>query len=179
MFWLYVHFFFWNSRQWSQGQDTQPALRRRQKDNFIVKTNTTKMLYISYINQVIRYISSEDRRDSLLKTFEEIAQETLYEDTFLKSFYKCITKMYILAVDLGILNFAVSGDMSNTILFWFVTRYSPNVLRKMSGNMLSLITCWYRASTRKAICRKRNTRKSWLSPCIFINRTFVTWVTML
>lgn len=75
------------------------------------------MLYISYINQEICYISSEDRRDSLLKTFEEIAQETLYEDTFLKSFYKCITKMYILAVDLGILNFAVSGDMSNTILF--------------------------------------------------------------
>lgn len=76
-----------------------------------------------------------DRIDALLKPFEKIAQETLYEDNFLKSFYRHITKMYILAVDLGILNSAVCGDMSNTILSRFVTTYSPNVLRKMSGNM--------------------------------------------
>ena len=67
------------------------------------------MQCISYISQVICDISSVDRRDALLKSFEEIAQETLYEDTSLKSFYRHIAKMYVLAVDLGILNSAVSG----------------------------------------------------------------------
>lgn len=42
---------------------------------------------------------------------------------FLKSVYTHITKIYLLAVDLGILNSAVSGDMCNMIAFQFITMY--------------------------------------------------------
>lgn len=83
-----------------------------------------------------------------MKAFEEIAQEIiLYEDTFLKSVYRHITEVYISAVDLGILNSVVNGDMYNTILFQFVTTYSSNALRKMFSRMAQvcpvfcLITC--------------------------------------
>lgn len=83
-----------------------------------------------------------------MKAFEEIAQEIiLYEDTFLKSVYRHITEVYTSAVDLGILNSVVNGDMCNTILFQFVTTYSSNALRKMFSRMAQvcpvfcLITC--------------------------------------
>lgn len=83
-----------------------------------------------------------------MKAFEEIAQEIiLYEDTFLKSVYRHITEVYTSAVDLGILNSVVNGDMYNTILFQFVTTYSSNALRKMFSRMAQvcpvfcLITC--------------------------------------
>lgn len=65
-----------------------------------------------------------DVRDSVHQTLEEIAQEIHSKKTlFLKSVYTHITKIYLLAVDLGILNSAVSGDMCNMIAFQFITMY--------------------------------------------------------